>query len=218
MKTTLCSVLTVIALGLAGNVQAYPIAIVNPSFESPDTTSVDHTVTGWTQGGIGGSGVWDIEAYDPGPPFWTVDAPDGSQVAFLSDAPAPGNASTLTQELTTLVAANTTYSLSGYVGHPVGFSTIYAATLYFGLTPVASTGPSTGPEGMFAPFNVVFDSTFTPGLVGEHLRIELLSVSAQTAFDAISLEAETAAVPDGGLTALLMGIGMTGLGWLRKRA
>lgn len=76
MKTTLCVALTVVAL--AGDVQAYPIAIVNASFESPDTAAVDHTVTGWTQSGIGGSGVWDIEAYDPGPPFWTVDAPDGS--------------------------------------------------------------------------------------------------------------------------------------------
>lgn len=216
MKTTLCAVLTIIAFGLARDVDAYPIAIVNASFESPDTSDVAHTVTGWTQGGIGGSGVWDIEAYDPGPPFWTVDAPDGSQVAFLSDAPADGNASTLSQVLSDTVAANTTYTLSGYVGHPVGFATVYSVSLLAGLTPVATTGPSIGPEGNFATFTIVFNSTLFPSLVNENLRIELLSLDAQTAFDDITLEAEAEAVPDGGLTALLFGIGMSGLGWMGR--
>ncbi len=214
MKKALYLVVTVIALGLPAQLEAYSITINNAGFESPATGFVDaNTPTGWTEGGTGGTGVWNLNVVTP---YWNEPAPEGSQVAFLSDnvsGPGSGSSSTLTQ-LVGSVAANTIYTLSGQVGHPVPFPTVYTAALLAG-TSTAAMVAGLGPQGSFAPFTVVFDSSIFPFYVGQPLSIQLGSFTAQTAFDDLFLQAE--GIPDGGLTALLLGLGLTGLGWMRRR-
>lgn len=144
-------------------------------------------------------------------------SPDGSQIGYLSLGPHPGVPSGLSQTLPTLLAANTVYDLSGYVGHPLGFRddgagnlTIYTVSLYAGSNLLNSiTG--TGPEASFDLFNLIYISG--SAFVGSPLEIRLESNQAQTGFDAISLTA----VPDGGLTALLLGMSMMGLGWMHRK-
>jgi hypothetical protein len=210
MKTILSAAVALLALGLPAQVQGYTITINNASFENPATaTTNNNPPTGWTEAGTGGTGVWNINALPAG--FWTVPAPDGNQVAFLSDAPQPGSSSSLSQVVAN-VEADTRYSLTGYVGHPINNQTVYTASLYAGAFLVGSTG-GVAPLGSFAQFNVVYDSSLTPFFVGLPLRIQLESAFAQTTFDALNLQA-----PDGGLTVLLLGMSMAGLGWMRRKA
>lgn len=199
------------------------IAIVNPGFESPTTnTTLGGAPTGWTLSGPGGAGVWDINTFPAG--FWTgaSPAPEGDQVAYLSDAPAPGAPSTISQFLADTLQANTLYNLSGQVGHPIGFGTtpvvdtVYTVELFAGANFLAATS-GTGPEGSFIPFLVPFDSTGS-AFVGQLLQIRLSSSQAQTAYDAIELAAN-GAVPEPSSVAVWFGIGAicTAGAWLKAR-
>lgn len=218
MKKTLGSVFAVLMLGFPLQVQASSITILNAGFESPTTGSTATPVTSWTLLGGGGGGTWNIISYTLG--YWTVPAPQGMQVAWLSDAPHPGTPATLSQVLGAVLTANTVYTLSGYVGHPIGFATIdgtpggaptiYTASLYAGTNLLASTS-GTGPSGTFAPFSFVFNSAGSP-FIGQALQIQLSSNQAQTSYDAISLT-----TPDGGMTVLLLGMGLASLGLIRRR-
>jgi len=208
------------SIALPLQIQATSITILNAGFESPDTTSVTTPPTSWNVSG-GGAGVWDINAFPAG--FWSVGAPEGTQIAFISSAPHPGTAAALSQVLGDSLLANTIYTLSGYVGHPIGFDTsdgtpgglptIYTASLYAGGNLLGSTS-GTGPSGTFTTFNLNFDSTGS-AFVGLALEVRLESNQAQTGFDAISLQAQ--GVPDGGLTIMLLGMSMTGLVWMRRK-
>lgn len=207
--------LMVAVLGVPLEVQAYSITIQNAGFESPVIAGApgynNSPPTAWTFSGSGG-GVWNITDFPLG--FWTVPAPQGKQIAWLAPAPA-SPPSSLRQTLGDTVVANTKYHLSGFVGHPIGFNlgTIYTAALYANGTLLAST-TGTGPAGSFINFNLLFDSTGSAS-VGDLLEVRLETNQAQTGFDRIALNANS--VPDGGLTALLLAMGMTGLGWMRRR-
>ena len=171
------------------------IPIVNAGFEDPITSGFTSSgATGWTLSGTGG-GVWNINADPLG--FWTVPAPEGNQIGWLSPAPAPGGPATYSQVLSSVLQADTTYTLTGEVGHPIGFGatngTVYTVSLLAGTNVLASIS-GTGPEGSFAPFTVTFDSHGS-SFVGQSLEIELSSSKAQTGFDAISLTAQSS-VPE----------------------
>ncbi len=205
---------TVVFVSVCASAFCGPVTILNPSFENPAVPTVGG-VADWT---VSDGGVWNINDDPAG--FWTVPAPDGKQIAYVSSAPHPGAPASISQILTTTLAANSHYELSGFVGHPIGFDTsdgtptgvptIYTAALYAGgnlLGLVSGTGPS----GKFSMFDLNFDSTGSP-FVGAALEIRLSSSQAQTGFDAISLN-----VPDGGSTSLLLGMGMIIMGWMRRR-
>jgi hypothetical protein len=116
----------------------------------------------------------------------------------------------MSQVLSDTLVANSTYTLSGVYGHPRNFQagTVFTAELFAGTTLLASFS-GTGPEADFAPFFLSYysGSSPAPGL----LEIRLSSNQAQTGFDKIALT-----VPDGGLTAALLGLAITGLGILRR--
>lgn len=219
--------LMVAALGLPLQVEAYSITVQNAGFESPATgTIAPGAPTFWTEITGGGSGAWNINAFPFG--FWTVPAPEGNQIAWLSDAPGPGghpgSPATLTQVLGDTLTLNTIYKLSGRVGHPIGYDTIdgslggaktvYTVSLLANGFPIGSVAGN-APAGKFKSFLVTVDSTFLFALEGFPLEVRLESSWAQTGFDRIALNANS--VPDGGLTALLFGMGMAGIGWMRRR-
>jgi hypothetical protein len=220
MIRILMAALAVAMIGLPIQIQATAITILNDSFEAPVTGTTFTPPDNWNVFG-GGAGVWNINDFPAG--FWTVSAPDGKQIAFVSSAPHPGSPAGLSQVLSDSLVANTLYHLSGFVGHPIGFDTsdgtatgaptIYTASLYAGGILLGSTS-GTGPSGSFTTFNLFFDSTGS-ALVGQALEVRLESNQAQTGFDKIALDAS--AVPDGGVTIMLLGMSLTGLGWMRRK-
>jgi len=209
------------ALVLASNLSsATEISIQNPGFEQPDTTSTGTPPAFWDVTG-GTAGVWDISTWFPGVYFSSTTAPDGSsQVAYLALGPRPGSPATLSQVLSASLAADTVYTLSGYVGHPLGFAgsgastTIWTAALYAGNQLLASV-QGNGPEGSLAPFSFTWDSTGS-SFVGQTLQIKLQTSLAQTVFDTISLDAARKSVPETGFTLTLLFMGLLALNHVRR--
>jgi hypothetical protein len=125
----------------------------------------------------------------------------------------------MSQILSATLQADTEYTLSGQVGHPIGFGsslgTVFTAQLIAGSNVLASVS-GTGPEGSFEPFQVTFDSSGSPYL-GQTLEIVLSSSQAQTGFDEIALNAQllTAAPEPAGFA--LFGIAVVALAGYRWR-
>lgn len=205
-----------VVLGLPLQVQAYSITILNASFEAPVVSGATYGILpNWVLSPSNEGGVWNLNNNLGGCPgdCWTPGAPDGNQIGWLSVGPSPGSPASMSQVLSNVLLANNTYTLTGFVGHPLHFQlgTIYKAELIAGSSTLASVS-GTGPEADFAPFTLSYSSGAGPA-IGQPLEIRLSSNQAQTGFDAISLTA----VPDGGLTALLLGMSMMGLGWMHRK-
>ena len=202
-------------LGVAVDARAGFIPIANAGFEDPMTTSFTNGgATGWTLSGTGG--VWNINNAPLG--FWTVPAPEGNQIGWLSTA-AGGGPSSYSQILSASLQANADYTLTGSVGHPLGFGstpdpdTVYTVTLLAGGNVLASIS-GTGPEATFAAFTLNFNSAGS-AFVGQTLEIHLASSQPQTGFDDIRLQ--EAVIPEPS-SALLLGIGALSIaGWRSRR-
>lgn len=197
----------------AGPAGAVPVTIINPGFEAqpqvPNSFGTGNP-TGWIVTGSGG-GWWNITSNV----FWNSAAPEGNQVGFVArNDPTPGPAS-MSQVLAATLLPDTAYTLTGSVGHPLGFGTtpnpdtVYTVELLAGNALLASlTG--TGPEGAFTTFQLAFDSTGS-ALVGQALQIRLSSSQPQTAFDNIRLDV-AGGVPEPS-TLLLLLAGGFGCAW-----
>jgi len=177
--------------------------IINGGFEDPvtGTFTKGNVINGWSIISGSGGGVWNINSSPNG--YWNVPAPEGNQVGWLA-ADGLGPAS-VQQTLTETIAAGFTYSLSGKVGHPIGFGasqtpdTVYTVDILAGAT-VLATFSGTGPEGSFTDFAVNWTQN---GHLGELLSIRLSSSDTQTAFDALSFTGKSGStsVPDAGSVA-----------------
>jgi hypothetical protein len=170
-------------------------------------------VTDWVIDGAG-AGVWNINDMPLG--FWNVPAPEGKQVAFVSNGPTPGAPASISQVLGTTLAENSIYTLSGTVGHPItaGASngTTYTISLLAGGNVLAAVS-DTGPEGSMELFELMFDSSGSP-FVGQPLEIRLASDKAQSAFDDLRLEGTFIPEPS---ALLITGLGVCAALIVRRR-
>jgi len=140
----------------AHDAAAGPITVLNPSFESPalaapgDSNGPGGGITNWTTNSFGTSaaaGVW----YLPDAPYYTVNAPDGNQVAFIYSGTDPTGGGSIAQTTSSLFQAGTSYTLSFDVGQLAltggfTFPGTVDAILYEGSTSnVLATFPVTAP-------------------------------------------------------------------------
>src|SRR4051794_10829856 len=116
-QATLALAALALLVGGVGEAKASFLTITNAGFEDPPISTYNNgPITGWTISGRG-AGVWNINADPLG--FWNVPAPEGNQIAFVSTASAPGSLASISQTLTDNLQANTSYTLTGEVGHPI---------------------------------------------------------------------------------------------------
>ena len=173
------SVLLCASLLAVGNAWSTPIAIPNAGFEDPPTASFGGAINDWTI--LGDAGAWNINAMPLG--FWTVPAPEGNQVATLVGVGVPGPG-TLSQVVGVL-AADTIYTFSGMVGHPIGFGstagTIYTAlSCWPGGNVLASNQRNGDLEGSFIPFHSRVRQRGLAVPTGMPLEVALSSNQAQS--------------------------------------
>ena len=109
-RPAMAAVVALGALAFAGHAHAGPITLNNASFELPTQVpggiGPAGLITNWTTGGTGIAGVINI----PSPGLFSVNAPDGNQVAYLTTG------ANISQTSGTLFQTNTNYTLSFYVG------------------------------------------------------------------------------------------------------
>jgi hypothetical protein len=203
-------------LGMSSSASAVPISITNAGFENPPTAFFSAgNITGWVIEGSG-AGVWNLN--DMPTSFWSVPAPEGKQVGFVA-RDDPGGAASISQVLGDTLMADSWYTLTGQVGHPVGNGasrgTVYTVELLAGTT-VLNSISTNGLEGTFTSFILNFDSTGSSH-VGEALQIRLSSSQAQSAFDDIQLSVSASAnVPEPSTFVLTPAAVLALLGYRRR--
>ena len=208
----------IILSGQATFGQAVPV--VNPSFESPSTglytagAAGSSAITGWTIGGGGDAGVWNVA----GSSSIIAGAADGLQIGYIN----PLGLTTVSQTLTSDLQSDSTYTLSiDVTGRADGENpgTGYSVGLYAGGDLLASVTPETHGYGTWSDLS----ATFTSGTVapGEPLTIEISDWTAggQLDFDNVTLTDPVGAgtLPDGGMTAMLLAGSLGALGWFRRK-
>ncbi len=175
---------------------ASPVTINNPSFETPVQCAGCYTYdssTGWvSQASVS---TW-RPAVGPGGEFSSI--PDGLQVAALGE---PGSGS-LSQNLTATVLANTTYTLSFWVGQRTDTPLSgYAVALLAGGATLGSNSAGNPSPGTFMEQTIVYNSGPSPAELGQTLEILVNgSGNGQADFDLFSLDASatgaTSSVPE----------------------
>jgi hypothetical protein len=164
---------------------ASPININNSSFESPVQCPGCFTYdssTGWVS--IGSVSTW-RPAVGPGGQFGSI--PDGLQVAAIGE---PGSGE-IYQDLTATVLANTTYSLSFWVGQrsDTPLSPYEVALLAGGVT-LGSNSDADPSPGTFMQQTIVYNSGPAPAELGQTLEITVSGTGqGQADFDLFSLDA-----------------------------
>lgn len=206
-KVLIISILTLSVGLMAMPAMADGVAIQNASFETTNPlTSIcagagcafnSGPIPGWTITGVGGS-------FEPSSTFLNLPLPDGNIVAY-------SNGGTISQTLTSSLLADTTYTLSVFIGNRLdGLNNAYTIALDAGSTQICSfSGSSTTvtPKGGFVDETCTFNSgsAFPTGL----LSIILSAGGPQVDFDNVSLtatpisEASSAALTGSGLLVLL---------------
>jgi hypothetical protein len=164
------------------SVRAEPIAIINPSFESPPLSDGGFNIaniTGWSVINTGNPGVFNPSSTA----FGFV--PDGVQTLY-------SNGGTVFQTLALTLAPNTVYTLGVSVGRRLDFLPFpgFTVELRSGSTVLASANETNIPlptPGQFQRLTLTYvsPSSVSPGQL---LEIRLKSNGAQTNFDFVTLD------------------------------
>lgn len=209
-KVLIISILTLSVGLLAMPAMADGVTIQNPSFETVNMSGLTSTcagpgtcafnfgpIPGWTITGVGGS-------FEPSSTFLNLPLPQGNIVAF-------SNGGTISQTLTSSLLADTTYTLSVFIGNRLdGLNSTYTIALDAGSTQLcffSGSSATVAPKGGFADETCTFNSgsAFPTGL----LSIILSAGGPQVDFDNVSLtaspvsEASSAALTGSGLLLIL---------------
>jgi hypothetical protein len=213
LATMAAAALCVLSFAALG--QAASIAISDPSFETPVLSGVGSFTnlsgTGWTS--TGGSPVIDFAGTNQ-----FVSLPDGNQVAILDDFNGPG---TLSQTLAATLSANTTYTLTFWVGNDLllPYSGYTAALTAGGVTLAGDNSAVSPTAGHFLQDTITFSSGASPAQLGQALGITLSDVGFNAvAFDEFQLDGSpttVGAAPEP-QTWMLLGGGLLLLVWLRR--
>ena len=166
------------------------MAILNPSFEDPLVGPggiCNCSPTDWTTTGI--VGVWDPGPPGPGNSFFDT-IPDGNQIMFVAFTGTGGEA---TQTLTATLQADTTYTLSYWVGarKDMPFNP-YTVSLIANSNVLASDSGGLPAPGDFVQRTFSFSSGSNPADLGAALTIDITAppeFGGQAEFDLIQLDA-----------------------------
>lgn len=207
-----------LTLLLIGNpAAAAPVAITNPSFETPALGdggfTNNGTITGWTATGSAARGVFNPATFQLAPPT------DGVQVAYLDGG---GTAVTLSQALAETVATGETYVLEADFAYRLNTTNPrppFTLELLAGSTIVASFsgGPGNGfTDTAFTTATATWAAPASGPLIGTALTIRITMVGAtntQICFDNVRINASPPPVPapTGGLWLVPV------LGWMAWR-
>jgi hypothetical protein len=203
-----------LAVGLAvpAPASATPIPVSNYSFETllPSgglpigcggscAYSVD-SIPGWTNSGT--SGQWFIGGYAGNPPAY-----DGNYIAYSNDNPISQNVAT--------AVPGTTYTLQVELLHRTDAALAGVVQLEIGGSPVATATGVDGGPGTWSDWTAVY--TAAAADAGKTVTILLSTTGPQGDFDDVRLNAsELASIPEPASMALF-GVGLTGLGMIRRR-
>jgi hypothetical protein len=218
--THLGKTLIAIATIASASVQAEQISIVNPSFEDVQLSSGNWTypntehdlgsIPGWV-GTPWSGGVWRPAAN-------LLTPSDGNQVAFSNGPDGNGNTIALSQTLTTVLKANTQYTLQVDLINRLDTSTNKSSTieLLAGGHVLASSTIIGGLQGTTVLQSVSFLSGASETYLGQNLGITLSSGNLQSDWDNVRLTA-AAPVPEPETYAMLLaGLGLMGAVARRK--
>jgi hypothetical protein len=166
------------------------LSIVNPSFEDdvqagPGGFTVD-VANGWTITPAAGR----TATFWPVIPTQVNSVPQGNQVLALGNGTGPVDVS---QTLGATLAANTTYTLTYFVGQRKDFAFgSYTVTLFAAAAGLAFDNGTLAPTaGNFLQGTLVFNSGPAPAQFGQNLRIDFSTtgVAGQVLLDNIQLDA-----------------------------
>jgi hypothetical protein len=197
------SAIAALLFGAAGQAGATPIPITNAGFESPVLTNGAFTlgsIVGWSGAGV----------FNPTTGQFPGEAPEGQNTGF-------SNGTSLLQALSSMLAADTTYTLTVLVGDRLDTAFPgYSVQLLAGSTVLSECVTCVTPQnGSFALVTVTYSTGASDPLIGQPLSIALGSAGLQTNFDDVRLDAvpEPTSIP-----LLASGLGaVAGVGWSRRR-
>lgn len=179
---------TVAALAVSTLAGAGEIAIVNPSFQTPDVNQCvfSGAITGWT--GVGNYGVWNAGLGTACAPLngFPGGVPDGDQVGYVNSSSQP-----MKQVLAATLQPNTPYTLLVDVGRRSdGFAMVsYRIRLVSnGITLAEDFDGVNPPLGGFATSTLTFTAPSDHPALGFPLEIHLaLVLGPQANFDNVRL-------------------------------
>jgi hypothetical protein len=215
MRSLMLLSVTTAVFTICASAVASPITIINPSFETPVQCAGCYTYdssTGWVS--VDSVSTW-RPTVGAGGEYTSI--PDGSQVAAIGE---PG-AGEISQDLAATLLANTTYTLTFWVGQRSDTPlSPYDVGLLAGGATLGSNSDGDPSPGTFIEQTIVYNSGPSPAELGQTLEITVSGTGqGQADFDLFSLDASptvsTSPTPEPSNLWLIVG-GLGLIAWFRR--